>query len=111
MKKKIPKIILMISLVPYAFVLLYGIYSAIFGFDFFVSASSYGSQAFTDSIFIMVLLLWYYLIIPICLIYQIVYFIVFIVKNKHNISKKTVLCISSVAALILAVIAMVFVSF
>ncbi|MDE6519135.1 MAG: hypothetical protein K2K91_01560 [Ruminococcus sp.] len=109
MKKKIPKIILILSFIPYAFVLLYGVYSAFFGFEFF--ATSYGFQGFSDSIIIMTILLCYFPVIPICLIYQLVYLTVLIIKNRHNVPKKTVLWISSVIALILIIIAVSFIHF
>lgn len=86
-KKKIPKIVLIISFIPYAFCLLYGIYSVFAGFTFFGS-TSYGFDAFTSSIFIMGYLLCCYPVIPVCLIYQIVYLSVFIIKRSKAYGKQ-----------------------
>ncbi|MDE5570385.1 MAG: hypothetical protein K2J47_06245 [Ruminococcus sp.] len=103
MKKIIPKIILILSFAPYVFCLGYGIYSAIFGFGFLFS-TSYGFDAFQSSIIIMTILLCCYPVIPICLIYQLVYLSVFIMK-KYSVPKKTVLWLSSAFALSLIIIA------
>ena len=102
MKKKIPKIILILSFAPYIFCLLYGICSAIFGFGFIFS-TSYGFDAFMSSIVLMGLLLCYYPVIPICLIYQLVYLAVFVMK-KRNVSKQKIWLISGIIAVILALI-------
>lgn len=109
MKKKITKIILILSFMPYAFILLYGVYCAFFGFDFF--STSYGFDALTNSIFIMTLLLCYYPVIPICLIYQLVYLTVFLIKNRHNIPKKNILLIVSAVLLIPVIIGVFFLQF
>lgn len=97
--KIILKILLMLSFAPYVFCLGYSIYSAVFGFSFFFS-TSYGFDAFKSSIVLTVFLLCFYPVIPVCLIYQIIYTAVFVMK-KHNVPKETVLWISSAAALIL----------
>ena len=102
MKKIILKIILMLSFAPYVFCLGYGIYSAIFGFGFLFS-TSYGFDAFSDGIIIMTILLCCYPIIPPCLIYQLVYLSVFIMK-KHNVSKQKIWLISGIIAGVLALI-------
>lgn len=102
MKKKIPKIILILSFAPYVFCLGYGIYSAFAGFTFFWS-TSYGFEAFTNSMVIMAFLLCYYPIIPPCLIYQLVYLAMFIMK-KRNVSKQKIWLISGIIAVVLALI-------
>ncbi|MDE7363857.1 MAG: hypothetical protein K2N27_03060 [Ruminococcus sp.] len=102
MKKKIPKIILILSFAPYVFVLLFSMYSAICGFTFFES-TSYGFEAFTDSIVVISYLLCCYHIIPPCLIYQLVYLAVFVMK-KRNVSKQKIWLISGIIAVILALI-------
>lgn len=105
MKKIIPKIILILSFAPYVFCLGYGIYSAIFGFGFLFSTSySYGFDAFISSILLTGFFLCGYPVIPVCLIYQLVYTAVSVMK-KHNVPKKTVLWISSALALILIMLA------
>lgn len=103
MKKIIPKIILILSFAPYVFCLGYGIYSAIFGLRFLFS-TSYGFDAFMSSIVLTVFFLCYYPVIPSCLIYQLVYLVVFIM-NRHNVPKETVLWLSSAFALILIMLA------
>lgn len=100
--KKIPKIILILSFAPYVFLLLCGIYSAFAGFGFFFS-TSYGFQGFMDSIFLMGFLLCWYPVLPSCLIYQLVYLFVFIMK-KSNISGKRILLFSCAFALLLVII-------
>lgn len=73
MKNKIPKIIFIISLLPYLFILLYGIFNAFAGISFFYS-TSYGFEAFIISVFFMLYALTLEIpIIPICLIFQICY--------------------------------------
>ncbi|MDE7363858.1 MAG: hypothetical protein K2N27_03065 [Ruminococcus sp.] len=105
MKKKIPKIILILSFAPYVFCLLYGICSAIFGFGFIFN-TSYGFDAFMISIVLMGLLLCYYPVIPICLIYQLVYLAVFIMKKRNiSLSKKSIWLISGIIAVILVFVA------
>lgn len=103
MKKIILKIILILSFAPYVFCLGYGIYSAIFGFRFLFS-TSYGFDAFMSSIVLTVFFLCCYPVIPICLIYQLVYTAVSVMK-KHNVPKETVLWLSSALALILIILA------
>lgn len=94
MKKKISKIILILSFAPYVFCLGYGIYSMFNGFGAgLLFSKSYGFDAFMGSTILMTIFLCYYPVIPICFIYQLVYLTVFIIKNRHNISKKTVLLI------------------
>ena len=110
MKNKIPKIILILSFAPYVFVLLYGVCSAFFGFGF-IFVTSYGFNAFTNGIIFMTLLLCYYPVIPICLIYQLVYLTVFLIKNRLNISKKNILLIVSAVLLISIIIVVFFVTF
>ncbi|MDE7098241.1 MAG: DUF4407 domain-containing protein, partial [Ruminococcus sp.] len=83
MKKKIPKIILILSFAPYAFVLLYGVYSAFAGFTFF--STVYGFEAFVGTIILALWILCSIPVIPVCLIYQTAYFL----KRKCNIEDNT----------------------
>ena len=74
MKKKISKIILILSFTPYVFCLLYGIYLAVYELDWFFNVR------------MMVVWLCYFPVIPVCLIYQIIYLIGFIIRviiKKH----------------------------
>lgn len=82
MKQKIAKVIFFLSLGVYALILLYGIYSAMFGFDFF--GTSYGWRGFIDSITLLGLILCIIPVLPLCLLYQILY----LVFGKLNISKQ-----------------------
>lgn len=102
MKKIISKIILVLSFAPYVFTLLIGIYSMVDGFDFFFS-TSYGFEAFRDSTLLMMLMLCYIPVIPPCLIYQLVYLSVFIMK-KFNVPKNRISLFSSVFAVILVAV-------
>lgn len=96
MKKIILKIILILSFAPYVLCLLAGIYSMFSNglFDFIFNISS-GLQNFIGSILIMMLMLFYYPVIPPCLIYQLVYLSVFLMK-KHNVSEKKIKIISGI---------------
>ncbi len=69
-KGKIAKIIFLISLMPYLILLLFGLWSTVFGFSWFFS-TSYGIDAFISSIFV-----YGYLFSPIlliCIVYQAIY--------------------------------------
>lgn len=103
-KKTISKILLLISLTPYIFLLGYGVYSMVFGFGF-LGSYTYGLEAFADSIFIMGVILCIYPVIPLCAIYQLIYFIVNLIKNKHKITKKSVIRGIIITVLILIFIA------
>lgn len=105
MKKKIPKIILILSFAPYVLCLCYGIYSMFNGFGLgLLFRKTYGFGAFMGSTVLMAIYLCYYPVIPICIIYQLVYLTVFIIKNRHNIQKKTILLIVSAVLLIFIII-------
>ena len=87
MKRKIFKIILWISFVPYVVLLAMGIWHAFFGFTFF-AATYTGWEGFVNSIFILG---WaccvIYPILPVCLLYQIIYMVYAIIekrKKKHE---------------------------
>ncbi|MDE7364413.1 MAG: hypothetical protein K2N27_05955 [Ruminococcus sp.] len=94
MKKKIPKIILILSFVLYAFVLLYGVYSAFAGFTFF--STVYGVEAFVGAIILALWILCSIPVIPVCLIYQTAYFL----KRKCNIEDNTLKIIKKIVLLI-----------
>jgi hypothetical protein len=93
-KNNIKKIILYISFSPYICILLYGLYCAIFGYNYDLPGSDtlYGLEAFVDA---LVNRVWFYIILGInvltivtvlCLVYQLWYFI----QNNMNTSKKKV---------------------
>lgn len=83
MKKKIPKILLILSFAPYIFCLICGIYCFVNEFTFF-SYTTYGLEAFKNGIVFIGLLLCYYLVIPVCLAYQIIYLIIYIVRSRRR---------------------------
>jgi len=84
---KIKKIILFITFLPYIYILLLSTYHAIFGYDVYTLIlptyvkTIYGIEAFKEVFILNLLGLTFIPIIPICLIYQIVYLIIFIVKK------------------------------
>jgi len=84
---KIKKIILYITFTPYVYILLISIYHAIFGYDVYTLIlptyveTIYGLEAFKEVFILNLLGLTFIPIIPICLIYQLVYLIIFIVKK------------------------------
>ena len=84
---KLKKIILFITFIPYLYILSLSIYHAIFGYDVYTLIlpvyvkTIYGIEAFREVFIINLLGLTFIPIIPICLIYQIVYLIIFIVKK------------------------------
>ena len=81
-KEKVLKIILKISFIPYLLLLLLGINSAIYGFSFF-GTSTYGIEGFMDSITIYgFALVSIFPVIPVCLVYEIFYFIRYMVKKN-----------------------------
>lgn len=83
MKKKIPKIIFIISFLPYLFILLYGIFHAFAGVSFF-NSTGYGFEAFIITIFFMLYIFTLEIpIIPICVIFEVCY----IFRKKINIFK------------------------
>lgn len=72
-KGKIAKIIFVISLMPYLILLLIGLWSTVFGFDFLFNRS-YGIEAFILSIFIFGYC--YYPILLICIVYQAIFLLI-----------------------------------
>lgn len=81
MKTKMTQKIFKLSFIAYALPVVYGIYSSIAGFEFF--GICYGFDAFVAGTFFSALLLCIIPIIPICLLYEIIYGIVSYFK-KHN---------------------------
>jgi len=92
MKRKIYKIVLILSFIPIVALVLISLYYAIFGYDVYTMVlptyrgTIYGMEAFANSFIWNVLSLTFIPVLPVCLIYQIVYFLVHITrknKNKH----------------------------
>ena len=82
-KKRIFKIILIITSIPFITIFILGLWNAFFGFTFFLS-TSYGIEAFFDTCFILGWLLCVFPVLPVCLLYQIIYLIVFLVNKKKT---------------------------
>lgn len=84
---KLKKIILIISFLPYIYILLLSFYHAIFGYDVYTLIlpvyvkTIYGIEAFREVFIIKLLTLTFIPIIPICFIYQLVYLIIFLFKK------------------------------
>ncbi len=92
-KRKIFKIILIISFVPYIILLLISLYYSIFGYDLYSMIlpkylrTLYGMEAF------YMVLMWYSIafsfipILPLCFLYQIIYLVTYIIKRIKNKTK------------------------
>ncbi len=88
--KKTSKILFWLCFLPYAFILVNGIYHAIVGYEnrAFVTgdiiSTYYGMDAFLESVTVSYLFLLYFGIIPACAVYQVVYFIATLYFNNKN---------------------------
>lgn len=71
MKSKAAKVIFLVSFIPWALVLLYGVYGAFFGVDFF--GMCYGWEGFLFGIMIAGIVMCVVPILPVCLVYEICY--------------------------------------
>ena len=75
------KVFLWLSFLPYAFIIIRAVFSAFFGFSFFFS-TSYGWDAFFSAIFFTGwILVFGFPVLPVCLIYQIIYLSVAITRK------------------------------
>jgi hypothetical protein len=85
-KRKILRIVLWLSFTPYIFLVVYSLYHAIFGYDVYTWVLSqylrtvYGWDAFSEVFLWTSLSLCVIPIIPICFLYQIIYFIRYLIK-------------------------------
>ena len=88
--KKIPLIIFILSFLPYIIILGYGIYCAIFGYDVYTwilptyVETLYGLDAFLDAVTVLGLSLIFIPVIPICVIYDIIYLIFKLILNNSK---------------------------
>lgn len=86
-KRKIYKIIFIISFLPYVILLLISLYHAIFGYDLYTMIlptyvkTLYGMEAFLQTLIWNSIRLCFIPILPICLIYQLIYLITYIFKK------------------------------
>lgn len=102
MKNKAPKIIFILSFIPYLLVLLAGIASAIWGAGFFYT-SYYGWDGFVFGITIMLYqLLCMIPVIPVCFIYQLAYILRRKVKALGKIGIKKYAGVFIVAGVVIA---------
>jgi hypothetical protein len=85
-KRRILRIVLWLSFTPYIFLIIYSLYHAIFGYDVYTwilpqyLRTIYGWDAFLEVFLLMGLSLFVIPIIPICFLYQIMYFIGYLIK-------------------------------
>jgi len=98
MKSKAAKVIFLVSFIPWALVLLYGMYCAFFGVDFFETC--YGWDGFLVGIMIAGGLMCVAPILPVCLVYEICY----ILHNKVPMLRKVSTKKFFISALVLCVI-------
>ena len=86
-KRKVLKIIFWLSFAPYLFLIVYSIYHAIFGYDMYTLIfreyirTIYGWEAFLNVFVWNAFILCVYPVLPVCLLYQVIYFIVWLIKR------------------------------
>jgi hypothetical protein len=100
MKKLIYRVFFFISLLPYAAIFSYAIYSAISGIGYiflFSSTTIYGFEGFLYTLIIGIIWLVYYPVLPICLTYQISY----LACRKRD--KKKPIWISTIAVAVISI--------
>ncbi len=102
MKKKIPKILFILSLIPYFLILIIGIISSFIGVSFF--GEVYGLGAFFLSIYSMIINFTMIPILPICLLYQIFYIMRKRIKYFKNINIKKYIKVSIVIGVTIIII-------
>jgi hypothetical protein len=85
-KRKILRIVLALSFTPYIFLIVYSLYYAIFGYDVYTLIlpqylrTVYGWDAFSEVFLWTGLSLSAIPIIPVCFLYQTIYFIRYLIK-------------------------------
>ncbi len=86
-KMKIIRIIFWLSFAPYLFLLCYSFYHAIFGYDVYTwflpqyVRTIYGWDAFLDVFVLNAIRLCLIPVLPTCLLYQVIYLIVCLIKR------------------------------
>lgn len=103
MKKQIHKIFFFISLLPYVLILIYAIYSAVFGieFSFFSFNMVYGLNGFIFALLRKTFNSTNFLIILVCLTYQISYLVF---RKKENKKPIWIITFAAVGVIILVVV-------
>ena len=98
-RKRIFKILLLISLLPYVFLVLYSLYNAIFGYKSYTwilphyLGTIYGWDAFLQVFILTGFVMLFTPIIPVCLSYQLIYLAQYLIRkirNRIKISKDKV---------------------
>lgn len=88
-KKKLLKIVLWLSFIPYLFLIIYSLYYAIFGYDVYTMIlpqyvrTTYGWDAFFEVFVWTALILCFIPVLPICFLYQIIY----LIKSFINLTR------------------------
>lgn len=98
MKSKAAKIVFLISWLPWAAVLLYGVYGVFFGVDFF--GTRYGWEGFLVGIMCAGILLCIVPVLPVCLIYEICYIVCNCVPGLRRIPVKRFFLIAGVLCVV-----------
>lgn len=89
-RRKIIKIILVISFLPYVYVLLKALYYAVQGYDVYTwikpvyTGTIYGMEAFKEVLLWDVMLLTIIPVLPVCLLYQITILVIHIIRKKKE---------------------------
>ena len=104
MEKKAPKVLFYLSFLSWAFVLLYGLYGAIFGLTFFTMC--YGWDGFLVGVMGGGLAHCIVPVLPVCLVYEIAYLLRKVPAMK-KVPLKTYIIGSIVVGTILTLVALV----
>ena len=89
-KHKIFRLVFWLSFLPYVYLIGYSLYHAIFGYDVYTwilpvyVRTVYGWGAFSEAFIWTAFAMCIIPVIPICLIYQIIYFIRFLIIIKRS---------------------------
>lgn len=106
-KKRIYKILFIVSFLPYIILLAISLYHAIFGYDVYTLIlptyvkTIYGIEAFVSTLFWNALALCFIPIIPICLLYQIIILVKYIIKKIKDRSFKNIVLYLIIACILL----------
>ena len=84
--QKTARVFFWISFVPAVLLLMYGVYCAFAGFDFF--GTSYGLEGFVNAVLVMGFIFCVIPVFPVCIIYQLIYLLWGKLKLKSVVRKK-----------------------
>lgn len=102
--KKIPKMLLILSFIPYGVPLICGLWNTT---DFLLIKNSLSLEVFISYTVIMFYTLVYYPVIPVCLAYQILYAEYFIIKKKNISHKKSEMILTATAAVLFSLVILI----